>query len=360
MVTFPPGTYRTGALFVKSNVELRLDEGVILQAIQDDSHYPRMPTRIGEFKMVWPAASINVYEQKNVRVTGKGIIDGNGEYWWKKYWGEDGKGGMRGEYGKGLRGFVDYDCERVRAVVVWKSKDVLLKDFTIQRSGFWTVTMTYCDRVHVDGVIVRNNIGGYGPSSDGINTDSSSNVLVENCDIDCNDDNLCIKSGRDADGLRVNRPAENVVYRNCITRAGHALLSFGSDTSGGMRNCEVYGIKSIGTRIGIRVKSAKIRGGVIEDVYFHDVEMERADYPIKINLNWHPGFSYPSIPKNIPESEISERWKLMTQRVSPPEKGIPEVRNIRISNLRATGAKIALSAMGYAEKPINNGLLGKR
>ena len=95
---------------------------------------------------------------------------------------------------------------------------------------------------------------------------------MENCDIDCNDDNLCIKAGRDADGLRVNRP-ENIVYRNCITRAGHGLLPSGVETSGGMRNIEVYGLKAQGTNTGI-VLSRLRSGRVIENIWFHDIAME--------------------------------------------------------------------------------------
>lgn len=215
---------------MKSNVELRLDEGVTIKAIQDDSQYPEIWSRIAGVEMFWPAALINIYEQKNVRISGKGIIDGNGKYWWDKFWGDPPRsGGMWIDYNaRGLRWSVDYDCKRVRASVAYGSDDVLFKDFTVKRSGFWTVTMTYCDRVHVDGVVVRNNIDGFGPSSDGINTDSSSDILVENCDIDCNDDNLCIKAGKDADGLRVSRPAENIVYRNSLTQSEHGLITLGS------------------------------------------------------------------------------------------------------------------------------------
>ncbi|WP_319501727.1 glycosyl hydrolase family 28 protein [uncultured Draconibacterium sp.] len=233
-VIFPAGTYLSGALFVKSNVELHIGEGVVIQAIQNNDYYPRKWTRIAGIEMEWPAALINVYDEKNVRITGKGVIDGNGKYWWDKFWGDPKySGGMWGEYkDKGIRWAVDYDCERVRPVVIWKSEDVLLKDFTVKRAGFWTISLTYSTRVHVDGLVVRNNIGGHGPSSDGIDTDSSKDVLVENCDIDCNDDNLCIKAGKDADGLRVNRPAENIVYRNCITRAGHGLITLGAKLPG--------------------------------------------------------------------------------------------------------------------------------
>lgn len=355
VVEFNAGTYRSGALFVKSHVELHLAEGVVIQAIQDNSHYPQLPTRIAGIEMNWPAALINVYEQENVRITGKGVIDGNGEYWWHKFWGKDRKGGMQSEYKKrGLRWAVDYDCERVRGIVVWKSKEVLLKDFTIKRPGFWCCSLTYSDQVHVDGLIIRGNLGGFGPSSDGINTDSSSNVLVENCDIDCNDDNLCVKAGKDADGLRVNRPTENVVYRNCITRAGHGMFSLGSETSGGMRNIEIYGLKAAGTTTGIRFKSAKVRGGVVENIYFHDIAMDRVDTAISCDMNWYPAYSYPVIPANIPESEITDRWRKLTEKVQPPERGIPEIRNIRFENITVKNSKKAIVANAYPEKPMRD------
>ncbi len=356
VVLFPGGTFLSGAIFVKSNVEMRIDEGVTIKAIQDDSQYPEIWTRIAGVEMYWPAALINIYEQKNVRITGKGTIDGNGKYWWDKFWGDPPRsGGMYVDYvARGLRWAVDYDCKRVRGVVAYKSEDVLMKDFTIKRSGFWTVTMTYCERVHVDNVIVRNNIDGFGPSSDGINTDSSSDILVENCDIDCNDDNLCIKSGKDADGLRVNRPAENIVYRNSITRSGHGLFTLGSETSGGMRNIEVYGLKAVGTTMGIRFKSAKVRGGVVENIRFHNIEMDGVTFPFHFEMNWYPAYSYPTIPDEIPEDSIPDRWITLTKPVLPPEKGIPEFRDIFISDITIKNAKKAFYVNAYAEKPMHN------
>lgn len=355
-IVFEQGTYLSGALFVKSNIDLHIGENVVIQAIQNNDHYPRLWTRIAGIEMKWPAALINVYNEKNVRITGKGAIDGNGKYWWNKFWGDPRyTGGMWGEYKeKGIRWAVDYDCERVRPVVIWESEDVLLKDFTVKRAGFWTVSLTYSTRVHVNGLVVRNNIGGHGPSSDGIDTDSSKDVLVENCDIDCNDDNLCIKAGKDADGLRVNRPAENIVYRNCITRSGHGLITLGSETSGGMRNIEVYGLEAIGTNIGIRFKSAKVRGGLIENIHFHDIKMKNVANPFHFELNWYPEYSYCNIPDHIPEEEIKERWRVLSQRVTPEEKGIPEFRNIKLSNIKVEKAKHAFYANAYPEKHIHN------
>lgn len=356
IVTLPKGVNVSGALYLKSNVELRLDEGVILQAVNDDTQYPEKWTRIAGIEMDWPAALINVYEQDNVRLTGKGVIDGNGKYWWDKFWGDPPRtGGMYTDYvERNLRWALDYDCKRVRPVVVYKSKNVQLKNFTVQRAGFWTISLTYSSRVHVDGVVIRNNIGGHGPSTDGIDIDSSRNILVENCDVDCNDDNFCLKSGRDSDGLRVNIPTENVVIRNCVTGKGHGLITLGSETSGGMNNIEIYGLKAIGTGTGFRLKSAKVRGGIIRNIWIHHVEMDSVANPFNWELNWFPEYSYPPRPKDIPETEWPAHWHIILTPVEPPEKGIPEFYNMRISDVKVTNAKQGIYANAYPEKPIRN------
>ena len=346
VITFPEGAYLCGAVFLKSNIELRVDKGVIIRAIQDNSHYPEMPTRIAGVEMKWPAALINVYEQENVRISGDGVIDGDGSFWWQKWH------GMQEDYKqRDLFWLINYDCKRVRPVVIWKSKNVLLEDLTIERAGFWTVSVTYSDRVHVDGLVIRNNIGGQGPSTDGIDIDSSKNVLVENCDIDCSDDILCIKSGRDADGLRVNRPSENIVCRNCIGRRGLGLITLGSETSGGIRNVEAYGLRGEGTHRGVRLKSAKGRGGMMENIHFHDIEMDRVGTAFHFWLSYEP---CGTIPKDIPEDQIKDYWRVMAQPIVPPEKGLPEFRNIHISNIVAKNSQTAFTVFGCPDMPIHD------
>ncbi len=168
--------------------------------------------------MKWPAALINVNDQRNVKISGAGTIDGRGQKWWDKYW------ALRREYEpKGLRWASDYDAERVRLLVVWRSSDVTVENLSLERSGFWTVQVVYSDHVTVDGIKISDNGG---PSTDGVDIDSSSHVLVQNCDIDNNDDDICLKAGRDSDGLRVARPTEYVLIRDNITRrgGGHHLL----------------------------------------------------------------------------------------------------------------------------------------
>jgi hypothetical protein len=343
IVAFRPGGYVTGALFVKSRVNLRLDEGVTLLGSQDDADYPSLWTRVAGIEMDWPAALINVNEQDDVAITGHGTIDGRGQKWWDRYLDL-----RRNDYEpRGLRWAADYDARRVRLMVVWKSADVTIEGLALRRSGFWTVQVVYSDRVTVDGITIRDNGG---PSTDGVDVDSSRYVLVQHCDIDNNDDDICLKSGRDSDGLRVGRPTEYVVVRDNVTRRGGGILSFGSETSGGIRHIVAYRNRGIGTSEGLRFKSAKTRGGFVEDVLIRDVTMEGVPLPLTFTLDWNPSYSYATIPKDI--TNPPAHWVVLTRPVLPPERGLCEFRNITIENVEAVGAKRVFSVKGLPQKPI--------
>ena len=221
VVTLKPGTYLTGSLFLKSGITLEVPEGVTLIGSESLNDYPMLPTRIAGIEMTWPAALINVRDQQNVTITGHGTIDGDGPIWWKSYW------DLRAIYEpKGLRWAADYDARRPRLILFQNSSRIHLGGgILLKRSGFWTVQVLYSHDVHIDGVTIRNNEGGKGPSTDGIDIDSSRKVLVEHADIDVNDDALCLKAGRDADGLRVHRATEDVTIRDSIVRRGAAAIT---------------------------------------------------------------------------------------------------------------------------------------
>jgi polygalacturonase len=345
-VTFTPGTYLTGALFLRSGIEFRIDSGVELRGVHDIAAYPVMPTRIAGIEMEWPAALINVYRQDGVRITGKGTIDGDGSVFWDKYWKM-----RREEYEpKGLRWAVDYDCRRPRLIQVYQATGVTLEGLTLKRSGFWTVHICYSQRVTADRLIIRNNIGGRGPSTDGVDVDSSSDVLVTHCDIECNDDAICLKAGRDADGLRVNRPTEKVRIVDNTVRAGAAGVTIGSETSGGIRGIQVDGLHALNpVPAGILFKSASTRGGTIQDVTIHNVELEGVATPVSITLNWNPSYSYAKMPDDVKDPPAY--WRVLTEPV-PPEKGLPHFRKVRISGLKATGAQRAFAVVSYADSPL--------
>ena len=347
-VLFNKGRYLTGSLFIKKDVFLQLDKGVEILGSQNLADYPEINTRVAGIEMKWPAALINISKAENAGLIGEGTVNAQGKPFWDAYW------ALRKEYEpKGLRWIVDYDAKRPRTLIVDNSSNILVKGVTLQASGFWTVHVLYSSHVTVDGIIIQNNIGGHGPSTDGIDIDSSSWILVQNCDIDCNDDNFCIKSGRDWDGLRVNRPAEYIVIRDCISRKGGGLITFGSETSGGMRHIFAKNLKANGTGVGIRFKSAKNRGGTVEDIYLDNIQMSNVGTAIEITPNWNPSYSYSALPAGYDIKTVPEHWKKMLEPVSP-EKGIPHFKDVYISNINVSGARKAILADGLSEAPLKN------
>lgn len=349
IVVFKPGAYVTGSLFIKTNVQLRIDKGVTLLGSQNFDDYPEIDTRIAGIEMKWPAALINIINVKNAALTGKGIINARGKFCWDKYW------RMRKDYdAKGLRWIVDYDAKRVRTVLVQSSADITLQDITVKNAGFWTVQLLYSQHITVNGIVVRNNEDGKGPSTDGIDVDSSSWVLIENCDIDCNDDDFCLKAGRDWDGLRVNRPTEYVVIRNCIARKGGGLLTLGSETSGGIRHVLAANLTGKGTGNGFHIKSATTRGGTVEDIHFQNCTLDSVGNAFMFTMNWNPAYSYSTLPQGYNYDSIPAHWKVLLHKVEPPEKGTPHFRNIFIADIKAKGVKKIINAAGLKESPLLN------
>ncbi len=349
IVSFNPGSYVTGAIFLKTNVHLQIDKGVTLLGSQNFDDYPEIYTRIAGIEMRWPSALINIIDAKNAAVTGDGIVNARGKFCWDKYW------AMRKEYDtKGLRWIVDYDAKRVRTLLVQNSSDITLKGITLKNAGFWTVQVLYSDHVSVDGLIIRNNEDGHGPSTDGVDIDSSTWVLIENCDIDCNDDNVCLKAGRDWDGLRVNRPTEYIVIQKCIARKGAGLVTLGSETSGGIRHVLATDLSAKHTDNGLRLKSAFTRGGLIEDIHFTNTILDSVNNAFQFNLNWYPAYSYSELPKGYNYDSIPAHWKAMLQKVEPAERGIPHAKNIYIENVKVTNANHAFVGSGYEQSLLEN------
>jgi polygalacturonase len=349
IVSFKPGTYVSGSIFLKANVHLRIDKGVLLLGSQSFADYPEIKTRIAGIETTWPAALINVIDVKNVAVTGTGIVNARGKFCWDKYW------AMRKDYDtKGLRWIVDYDAKRVRTFLVQNAEDVTLKGLTFRNAGFWTVQLLYSTRLTVDGVIIKNNEDGSGPSTDGIDVDSSTWTLIENCDIDCNDDNFCLKAGRDWDGLRVNKPTEYVVIRKCIARRGAGLVTLGSETSGGIRNILATDLEARHTDNGLRIKSATNRGGVIENIYFQNSVLDSTKNIFQFNLNWYPAYSYSELPKAYSYDSIPQHWKAMLTKVEPASKGIPAAKGIYVTNIKATNSNKVFEVMGLEQSVLSN------
>ncbi len=347
-VSFKPGTYLTGALFLKSGITFEIPEGVTLTGSQDIKDFPELPTRIAGIEMTWPAAMINVRDQQDVTITGKGTIDQNGAIWWQVY-----RDTLKIYQPKGLRWASDYDARRVRLSLIQNSSNVHYGGgLTLKRSGFWTVQVLYSHDVTIDGLIIRNNEGGRGPSTDGIDIDSSHDVEVSHADIEANDDALCLKAGRDSDGLRVNRPTYNIKIHDSIIHRGAAAITIGSETSGGFHNIEAWNITAeSGVPNGVLFKSAHVRGGHASDIRIHDLTFIGVAVPISINMNWNPAYSYAKLPEGTDPKTVPPYWIPLTTPV-PEEQGLPHFSDVHVWNIKATGAKRAFNVSAYPNAPL--------
>ena len=346
-VVLKPGVYLSGSLFVKSNVTLLIGRGATIKGLRDLAAYPIVRTRVAGIEMEWPAGLLNIYREKNAKITGEGLVDGDGKVFWDSYW------AMRRDYDpKGLRWAADYDCRRPRLIHVYDAEAVEVSGLNLARSGFWTVHVCYSRDVKVSDLIIRNNLGGRGPSTDGIDIDSSERVLVERCDLSVNDDAICIKAGRDWDGLRVARPCRQVKVRDCIVRDALAGMTFGSETSGGFEDIEVSGLRiEYPVPLGIFFKSGHTRGGVINNIALKNIHLQDVATLFRVNLNWYPNYSYAQIPAGI--TDIPDYWRALATPV-PREQGIPRIRDVRLSDIKAVGGKIGFEAAAYEEAPLRD------
>jgi polygalacturonase len=330
VVVVPRGVFITGSIFLKQGVDLCVQPGGVLKGSQDTNDYPQIDTRIAGLEMKWPAALINASNMSGLKITGEGTIDGSGLRWWTEYW------EARAKEPDHLD--PHFKVPRPRLIHIYKSRNVLVRDLWLKDSAFWNLQLTYCDGVEVHNLKVRApHTPVPAASSDGIDIDSTRNVLITGCDIECDDDGICLKSGRDADGLRVNLPTENVIVRDC--HVGHAagLVVFGSETSGSIRHVQVFNCKADnGCSDVVRFKSHLGRGGVVEDVLYQDIVADGVREVFNCNLEANGGLWLP------------EQFRTPVS----PEKGIPVFRNIVVRNLKATNVKFAASIVGLPESPI--------
>ena len=211
------------------------------------------------------------------------------------------------------------------------SKNVLIEGLHFVGSPMWTIHLLYSDNVVVRDVIIETYPGVH---ADGIAVDSSRNVRISNCYIDTGDDGIVIKAGKDADGLRVNRPTENVSITNCTVHRAHGAVTIGSETSGWIRNLVASNITCNGTQMGVRIKSRRGRGGGVEDVRFENWTMENVGQGINVT-NFY-----------IMEGEVRTGEEPVSRRT-------PVFRNIGISHMTINGARLAINIEGLPEMPVS-------
>ena len=347
-VYFPPGEYLTGALELQSDITLHLNAGAVLKFSTDfDDYLPFVQSRWEGTVMQNFSPLIYANNAENIAITGRGKIDGQGQAWWKEMYRikypEDGKKlplnkyqKMWDEQNEGLetadyyQGTMKIKFFRPPLFQAFQSKNIRIEGVTIVNSPFWTINPAFSENITITGVTIINPAGG--PNTDGINPTSCKNVRISDCYISVGDDCIAIKSGRDMDGRKWATPTENVTITNCTMLDGHGGVVIGSETSGGVKKVTISNCVFDGTDRGIRLKSARGRGGVVEEIRVSNIVMKNIkDEAIVMNLFYDP--------ETKPEP-VTERT--------------PIFRNIHISNLTGSNVKRAGYIHGIVEMPVEN------
>ncbi len=355
-VLVPAGEYRIEPLQLCSNLRLHLEPGATLRVMNDPGVFPVVRTRWAGY--VCHALQPCVFGDgvENVSITGQGVIDGQGSWWWDKYRaiqsGElDGVPDNVQHKLKELNRDVDtsgakwdeWEQQFLRPVLIQMKacNRVLLDGITLRNSPFWNTQILFSEDVTVNNVRFQNPEGA--PNGDGLDIDSSRRVRVSNCSFDVNDDCLCLKSGIDANGREVGRPTEDVTITNCTMYRGHGGVVMGSDTAAGVRNVAISNCVFHGTDRGIRIKSRRGRGGCVEDVHVDNVIMDDVDCPIVMNLYYTCGTTEDRV------DYVSD------PEPHPVDERTPSIRRINIANTTARGARIAAGTLiGLPESPLED------
>ena len=305
-VIVPAGTFNTGAITLLSNVNLVVEKDAVLQFVFEPDLYPVVPTRWEGIDCWNVSPCIYAYKQKNVAITGEGIIDGGGsnETWWPmcgnprfgfKAGMVNQRGGSRARLLKNAedgvpmdeRRFDKNDGLRPQLINLNQCDNILIEDVTLLRSPFWVIHPLLCKNITVRGVKITND----GPNGDGCDPESCDGVLIENCFFNTGDDCIAIKSGRNNDGRLWGLPSQNIIVRNCIMHNGHGGVVIGSEISGGCRNVFAHDnvMDSPELERVIRIKTNTCRGGVIENIYARDIKVGQCkESVLKINLDYEP------------------------------------------------------------------------
>ncbi len=320
-VFLPAGVYLTGALFLYSNITLYIDAGATVLGSPDPAHYPVIHSRWEGLDQDTYAPLIGGSGLERVAILGRGVINGQGEIWWQRH----------------RERSLQYP--RPRLISFKNCSNVLIQGITALNSPSWTVTPLRCENVTIDGITIINPPDS--PNTDGINPDSCCNVHISNCHIDVGDDCVTIKSGIEDNGRDRLQPCENITITNCTMLHGHGGVVIGSEMSGDVRNVVIANCVFTGTDRGIRIKTRRGRGGVVEYVRVTNIIMQDILCPFTMNLYYAVGARG--------DQTVSDR------RPRPVSDDTPRLRHIHLSHITARNVKVAAGFIyGLAEMPLQN------
>lgn len=341
-VVVPAGEFLTGAIHLKSNVNLHVSKGGVVKFSTNPKDYlPLVHTRWEGMELMHLSPFIYAYEQTNIAITGEGTLDGQGKSFFWKWHGNPRYGGnpdvlsqrpararlyemMEKDAPVAERIFGEEHYLRPQFIQPYKCKNVLVEGVKIVDSPMWEVHPVLCENVTVR----RLHISSHGPNNDGCNPESCRDVLIEDCFFDTGDDCIAIKSGRNEDGRRLNAPTENVIVRGCTMRDGHGGITIGSEISGGVRNvfAENNTLDSPDLWTALRVKNNASRGGRLENFYFRNITVGVVSRAVvEIDFNYEEGAK---------------------------GKFVPVVRNYVVENLTCGKGNRAVDLQGLDNAPI--------
>ena len=379
VVLIPGGLWLTGPIVIKSNINLHLANGATLLFTPDKNEYPLIKANWEGLPQMRNQSPVSAVNETNIAITGLGIIDGNGDVWravksdkltasqWKKkvesggvlsddkktwYPSEAFMKGSKMPANPGAfapeRDDAFYqsikDFLRPNLVLFTSCKNVLLEGVTFQNSPAWCLHPLMCENLTVKNVFVKNP--WYAQNGDGIDVESCKNVLIENSVFDVGDDALCMKSGRDAEGRKRAKPTENVIIRGCTVYSSHGGFVIGSEMSGGARNIYVSNCTFIGADIGLRFKTTRGRGGVVENIFINDIYMK--DIPAEAIL-----FDMYYMAKD-PVALAGEKRELPKVEFKTVDETTPVFKNFHISNVYCNGAEKGIFIRGLPEMHVKD------
>jgi polygalacturonase len=338
-VYFPAGKYLTGPIHLKSNITIFIDAGAELHFSDNfDDYMPFVESRFEGEDVMSFSPLFYAYKAENISIIGRGIINGHGRKWWnailtykegqpKTKWQTAAEAANKNMIQPDDLGQLKSWILRPPFIQPMYCRNVLVQGITIVNSPFWTVNPEFCENVTVDGVTINNP---HSPNTDGINPESCRYVHIVNCHISVGDDCITIKSGKDKPGRLKAAPAENYTITNCTMLAGHGGVVIGSEMSGDVRKIAISNCVFDGTDRGIRIKTARGRGGVVEEIRVSNIVM-----------------------KNIKQQAIVLDMQYDKKAPEPVSERTPKFRNIHLSNITAQTAQ-AIYINGLAEMPVED------
>jgi polygalacturonase len=342
-IFFPAGKYLCGPIELKSNITLYLDAGAtIIFTDNFDDYLPMVQSRWEDVRVKTFKSPIYAIDAENIAIKGEGHLEGQGQKWWdemfrvsrnkidnetkwQKIFIEENKELLaKNKYVQNLHNFL-----RPPMIMTYNCKHITIEGISLSNPPFWTIMPAFSENITIQNITIENP--GHSPNTDGIDPSSCRNVHISNCHITVGDDCIVIKSGRDEDGREAASPTENITISNCTMLEGHGGVVIGSEMSGNVKRITISNCVFEGTDRGIRLKTMRGRGGIVEDIRVSNITMY-----------------------NIKKEGVAINMRYAETDPEPISERTPTMKDIHISNIVMRNAEKAIGIYGLEERSVSN------